>query len=80
MVARTYNLKKFVRFHKAQSGNMCKVEHQALSYVKLLSKTHLSHDTIVKYNWLSGKEVWLVEPFHESYNQKWRIRIEEEWE
>ena len=23
------------RFHKAQSGNMCKVDHQALSYVNV---------------------------------------------
>ena len=37
----SYNLTKFVRFHKAQSVSMCKVDHQALSYVKVLSETHL---------------------------------------
>ena len=41
LVARIYNLTKFVRFHKARGGNMCKVDQQALSYVKVLSETHL---------------------------------------
>ena len=34
LVARIYNLTKFARFDRAQS------DHQALSYVKVLSKTH----------------------------------------
>ena len=37
-VAHIYNLTKFSRFHKAQSGNMCKVDHQVLSCVKVLSE------------------------------------------
>ena len=36
-----YNLTKFARVYGAQSGNMCKVDHQALSYSKVLSETHL---------------------------------------
>ena len=36
-----YNLTKFARVDGAQSGNMCKVDHQALSYVKVLNETHL---------------------------------------
>ena len=39
LVARIFTL--LTRFHKAQSGNMCKVDHQALSHVKVLSETHL---------------------------------------
>ena len=39
LVARIFTL--LSRFHKAQSGNMCKVDHQALSHVKVLSETHL---------------------------------------
>ena len=31
LVAHIYNLTKFGGFYKAQSGNMCKVDHQALS-------------------------------------------------
>ena len=41
LVAHIYNFTKFGGFHKAQSGNMCKVDHQALSYVKVLSEIHL---------------------------------------
>ena len=37
-VARIYNLTKFARIHKAQSGNMCKVNHPALSYVEVSSE------------------------------------------
>ena len=43
------DLTKFARFHEAQSGNMGKVDHQALSYVKVLSETRLlrrSHNII----------------------------------
>ena len=40
LVAHIYNLTKFGGFHKAQSGNMCKVDHQALSYVKVLSEAN----------------------------------------
>ena len=36
LVAHIYNLTKFGRFHKAQSGNMCKVDHQTLSCIKVL--------------------------------------------
>ena len=36
-----YNLTKFARVYGEQSGNMCKVDHQELSYVKVLSETHL---------------------------------------
>ena len=39
LVAHIYNLKKFGGFYKAQRDNMCKVDHQALSYVKVLSET-----------------------------------------
>ena len=35
-----YNLTKFARFHKAQSGDMCKVDHQACP-MSILSETHL---------------------------------------
>ena len=35
------NLTKFAHVYGAQSGNMYKVDHQALSYVKVLSETHL---------------------------------------
>ena len=38
LVARIYNLTKFARIHKAQSGNMCKVNHPALSYVEVSSE------------------------------------------
>ena len=50
LVARIYNLTKFARFHKPQSDNMCKVYHQTLSYVEVLSETQLYwyHDS-----WLS---------------------------
>ena len=41
LVAHIYNVAIFARFHKARSGNLCKVDHQALSYVKVLSETHL---------------------------------------
>ena len=34
---------KFARSHKAQSGNVCDVDHQEFSYVKALSETHLYH-------------------------------------
>ena len=37
-VAHIYNLTKFSRFHKAQSGSMCKVDHQVLCYIKVLSE------------------------------------------
>ena len=36
-----YNLAKFARVYGAQSGNMCKFDHQALPYSKVLSETHL---------------------------------------
>ena len=36
-----YYLTKFARVYGAQSGNMCKVDHQALFYVKVLNETHL---------------------------------------
>ena len=35
LAVRIYNLTKFARFDRAES------DHQALSYVKVLSKTHL---------------------------------------
>ena len=35
------SLTKLARFNKAESGNMCKVDHQALSCVKVLSEAHL---------------------------------------
>ena len=42
LVARIYNLTKFAsRFHRTLCGNMYKVDHQTLSYVKILSKTRL---------------------------------------
>ena len=41
MVARVYNLTKFARFHEEQTDNMYRVKHQAYSYVKVLSETHL---------------------------------------
>ena len=31
LVARIYNFTKFARFHNIQSGNMCEVDHEALS-------------------------------------------------
>ena len=31
----------FARFHEPQSGKNCKGDHQALSYVKVSSETHL---------------------------------------
>ena len=31
----------YIQFGEALSSNMCKVDHQALSYVKVLSETHL---------------------------------------
>ena len=34
-------IKKFARFHMVQSGNMNKVDHQALPYLKVLSETHV---------------------------------------
>ena len=40
-----YNLTKFARDLKAHGGIMCKVDFQALSYVKILSETHLSLQT-----------------------------------
>ena len=39
LVARIYGLKKFARFHKVQKRNLCKVDHKALCYVKVLSET-----------------------------------------
>ena len=41
LIARMYNLTKFARLHRTQSGNMCKLDHRALSHVKVLSETHL---------------------------------------
>ena len=41
LVACIYNLAKFAQFHKAESGNMRKVDYQALPYIKILSKTQL---------------------------------------
>ena len=41
LVARMFNLTKFPYFHKAPSDNMCKVDRQALSNVKVLSETLL---------------------------------------
>ena len=49
LVARIYNLTRFTRFHKAKIGNTCKVDHQALSYVKVLSETHL----FLNISWLN---------------------------
>ena len=43
-----YNLTKFARVYGAQSGNMCKFDHQALSYSKVLSETHLFGKTSFK--------------------------------
>ena len=45
------DLTKFALFHETQSGNMGKVNHQALFYVKVLSETRLlrrSHDNITR--------------------------------
>ena len=44
-----HTYKKFARFHKAQRDNMCKVDNQALFYVKVLSETHLYHEMFYKY-------------------------------
>ena len=41
LVASVYNLAKFAQVHKAESGNKRKVDYQALSYIKILSKTQL---------------------------------------
>ena len=46
LVAHIYNLTKFARF-KAQSDNMCKVDHQGLSYVKVLRETHVLNMPLV---------------------------------
>ena len=48
LVAPIYNLTKFACFHKAQSGNMCKVDHQVLSYVKVLSETQTNTEISTK--------------------------------
>ena len=44
-----YNLTKFACIYGAQSGNMCKVDHQALSYVKVLNETHLLQSSKVHF-------------------------------
>ena len=41
LVAHIYNLTTVVCFHKTQNDNICKVDQQALSYVKVLSEPHL---------------------------------------
>ena len=41
MAAHVYNSVKYARFHKAQIRNICNVENQALSFVKVLSETQL---------------------------------------
>ena len=48
MFGSTYiQFNKICSLHKAQSGSMCKVDHQGLSYVKVLIETHVSNPPLV---------------------------------